>query len=176
MAITAALVEATGYMLKYLLTQDGVSAGSPTVDSFLVIPNNGGATPDLRTDALTGAAAEGHGKLQEIIRARIDGYGPIAAGALSQAQARALLSSDDATNAVLTNRNIMSCQMYVTPRTQVGSGGVLVGGQAGSGAAWLCDATVDASGDPVVQVGTARRPPAVGTCYLTIHLRHSMDH
>lgn len=176
MAITAALVEATGYMLKYLLTQDGVSAGSPTVDSFFLIPNNGGATPDLRTDALAGAAAEGANNLHRIVRARIDGYGPIAAGALTQAQARALLNSDDPTNAVLTNRNIMSCQMYITPRTQVGSGGVLVGGQAGSGATWLCDVAVDASGDPTVQVGTARRPPAAGTAYLTIHLRHSIDH
>lgn len=174
MAITAVLVEATGYMLKYLLTQDGVSTGSPTTDSTLQIPNNGGASPDLRTDALTGAAAEGHNKLQEIIRARIDGYGPLAAGALSQAQSRALLNSDDAANAVLTNRNVMSAQLSIYPRTQ-GAAGV-VGGQAGSGVVWLCDAAIDGSGDPTVNVGTARRPPAASTAYLVIKLRHSMDH
>lgn len=175
MAITAVLVEASAYLLKYLLTQDGVSAGSPFVDSTLLLPNNGGATPDLRTDALTGAAAEGASNLLRIMRARIDGFGPIAAGPLTQAQARALLNSDDATNAVLTNRNIMSCRLHVYPRSQ-GAAGAGVGGQSGAPVTWLCDASVDVSGDPIVGVTTARRPPQASTAYLEIKLRHSYDH
>lgn len=175
MAITAQLVEATGYMLKYLLTQDGTSTGSPTTDSTLVIPNAAGVTPDLRTDALAGAAAEGQQKLQQIIRARIDGYGPLAAAALTRAQARALLNSDDNGNAVLVNKNILSCRLDIIPRSQ-GAAGFGVGGQAGAPVAWLADADVDASGDPVVTVATARRPPAASTAYLTIKLRHSLDH
>ena len=175
MAITAVLVEASAYMLKYLLTQDGASTGSPLTDSTFVIPNNAGVTPDLRTDALAGAAAEGHGVLQEIIRARIDGYESLAAGALTRAQARALLNSDDATNVVLTNRNVMSCRLSIIPRSQ-GAAGFGVGAQALAPNVWLCDADVDVSGDPVVAVFTARRPPAAGTAYLTIKARHSYDH
>lgn len=175
MAITAQLVEASSFMLKYLLTQDGASTGSPLTDSTLVIPNSGGATPDLRTDALTGAGAEGHSHLQEIIRARIDGYPPLAAGALTRAQARSLLNSDDNANAVLTNRNVQSARMHIYPRSQ-GAAGFGVGAQAGAPVTWLCDADVDASGDPVVAVFTARRPPAASTAYLEVKLRHTIDH
>ncbi|KKL10631.1 hypothetical protein LCGC14_2553900, partial [marine sediment metagenome] len=54
MAITLALVEATSDRLMYLATQDGVISSPPVVaDGFVVIPNAGGATPDLQTDALS---------------------------------------------------------------------------------------------------------------------------
>lgn len=45
--VTFALVDVTPYRLRYLVTTTGGAGGT-------VLPNAGGATPDLRTDALGG--------------------------------------------------------------------------------------------------------------------------
>jgi hypothetical protein len=47
--ITIELVDTTPYRLRYLLTLTGQSAGA------VVLPNAAGASPDLRTDALSAA-------------------------------------------------------------------------------------------------------------------------
>lgn len=81
MAVTAALVFAGHNMLRYLVTQDGAAG------TTLTITSDGSATPDLQTDSLAGP-------IKNLSKAATAGYGNIAAGALTQAQARALWLSD----------------------------------------------------------------------------------
>jgi hypothetical protein len=123
MAATAALVFAGSNRLRYLITGDAMGGA-------VTIPNDGGATPDLLTDCLPGP-------LRQIIRARLDGIGVIAAGALTQAQARALLLSDSVA-ANVGNTKVPRAICMVTSR--VALGGAFV------------DANVDGGGDPVVAV------------------------
>jgi len=159
MALTAVLVDSAPNRLRYLLSQNGVvsSPPSPVVDGTVTIPNDGGVTPDLRTDL-----GLPRGGLAEVVRARLDGYRSlIAAGTpLTQAQARAILNSDDPTRALLTNNNAPRAVMNLAPRT-----GLLN---------WNIDANVDAQGDPVV-VAQSTIGAGVGTCYLDIYYRHTMD-
>lgn len=154
MALTAALVESTPYRLRYLLTADGVvtSPTDPDVDALVVIANDAGATPDLRTDASAGP-------LDEIINVRINGYGPIVAGAITQAQARALYLSDDAAAAVLTNDLVGRAVSEVQGRT-----GRL---------SWAVDATIDLQGDPCLTVRCTAG--VAGTGYVDLHFRHTYD-
>jgi hypothetical protein len=84
MAITATLAFAGHNFLRYLI--DSSAGAGETVE----IPSTGGATPDLRTDALAGP-------LKQIANVFGSGYGSIpSTGVASQAQARALLLSDGA--------------------------------------------------------------------------------
>jgi hypothetical protein len=154
MALTAQLVESTPYRLRYLLTNDGVdsSPSDPDVDGSVTIPNDAGVTPDLRTDA-----SPGH--LDRIINVRLNGYGPLPAGAITQAQARALLASQDAAGAVLTNDLVGRAVCEVQGRT-----GRLT---------WAVDVDVDVQGDPVVIVRSS--VGVAGTGYLDIHFRHTYD-
>ena len=159
MAITVALVDATPYRLRYLATQDGVISSPPVAaDGLVTILNDGGATPDLRTDATVNAGPSGPA-LRKLLRVRLDGYGPVAAGAINQAQARALMNSDDAAGAVLINHNVGRAVTAITPRT-----GVI---------AWATDWNVDAQGDPVCEVRSATG--TVATAYVDIHYRHTYD-
>lgn len=82
MAVTAALVRATGNRLTYLLTQDG------TAGTTLNITATGAASPDLLTDT-----AGRQGALRKLAKANSDGYGAIATP-MTQAKARAVLMSD----------------------------------------------------------------------------------
>lgn len=153
MALTAALVESTPYRLRYLLTNDGVddSPSDPDIGGLVTIPNDLGVTPDLATDASAGP-------LDRVINVRRNGYGPFPAAAITQAQARALMNSDDAAN-VLGNDLVGRCVCEVTGRT-----GRL---------SWAVDIDVDGQGDPIVlarsSVGVA------GTGYLDIYFRHTYD-
>lgn len=164
MAIVFQLVEATPYRLRYLATQDGVISSPPVAaDGFNTIPNDAGATPDLQTDILTAGGARGEPSgglpLQVPIRARLDGIGPIVAGALNQAQARAIFNSDDNAIAVLVNQYVPRCQIRHDPRL-----GVI---------AWATDANVDGQGDPVIEVRS--EVGAAATCYIDLHLEHTGD-
>jgi hypothetical protein len=162
LAITAILLSATPERLLYQLTRDAVADGN----NALTIPNDGGATPDLLTDALTGLAdSSGPGPLLAIIRARLDGYGPIAAGALTQAQARALLASDDAGRAVLVSRLIGRCIMRITPRGATAA--------ADMNGYWNVDANVDGQGDPVVAIAGPSDGASAQLAILEIRFRHS---
>ncbi len=164
MALTiTALVDATPYRLRYLATQDGVitSPSNPDVDALATIPNNGGATPDLRTDIETVSVSGAGGiPLREIIRARLDGFGPLAPGALTQAQARAIMNSDDPTSAVLTNQRVGRAVCRVYPRT-------------GNNVPWAVDVNVDGQGDPVIEVRSGTGTAA--TAYVDVHFRHTDD-
>lgn len=161
MALTATLVEATPKRLRYLLTN--VSPASTSV----TLPNDAGATPDLRTDCVTGLGTTKSSQgarglcLLDIMQARINGIGPIAAGtALNQAQARAILLSDDAASAVLTNYNVPRAIATVAART--------------NGRNWSVDANVDGQGDPVLVV-TVSSAVANDAAYLDIFMRDTRD-
>lgn len=123
MATTAALAFAGNNRLRYLITDDAMGG-------TVTIPNDGGATPDLLTDSLPGP-------LKQIFQARTNGIGTIAPGALTQAQARALLLSD-AQAANVGNSRVPRAICMWTPRA--------------AGTAAEIDANVDGQGDPVVAV------------------------
>lgn len=97
MAITAVLVFAGHNRLRYLITS---TAGNESVS----IESDGGPTPDLLTDSLAGP-------LKQILRVKTQGYGKIPTGALNQAQARALLQSDNNAALVGPNKPTAMCQL-----------------------------------------------------------------
>jgi hypothetical protein len=143
MAIVVQLVDNTPFALVYLCTQDGVVSSPPVAaDGLFTIPNTiGGATPNLDTDSIVNTGGAGGLPLNRLIDARNTGYGPIAAGALTQAQARALFARNDLAGTVLTNFLITRAYTTITPRT-----GMIV---------WGVDWNVDAQGDPVCEVRSA---------------------
>ena len=134
MATTAALVAQFGNHLRYLLTESG-AGGTVTIGS------SGGVTPDLQTDSLAGP-------IKAISKAQSTGIGTIAAGALTQAQARALWLSDATVS--VGNLDVPRTLVRLTPRT-----GATV---------WIVDAN-QSGGDPVIQ---ATASAAAGTAYLDI--------
>jgi len=146
--------------LVYELNQSG-NANPETI----IIPNDGGATPDLQTDALAGVQFGpppiGGLSLYRLLRARNNGWGPLPAGALDQGQARALLLGWDQSNLVITNPLVQ----YATTRAQ---------SLAGTDAlAWSVDADVDAQGDPVLVVESNAFGSGFnrGLCLIEIELR-----
>lgn len=159
MPIVAVLLSATPMRLLYQLSGDGA----------LTIPNDGGASPDLLTDAIAGAASgpmagAGGSPLLAIMRARLDGYGPIPAGALNQAQARALLQSEDAARAVLVSLAVGRCFCRITPRGAAAA--------ADLNSHWTVDANVDGGGDPVLAI-VATAGGSAQVAILEIIFRHS---
>ncbi len=121
--VITGLVESTPNRLRYLLTDTAVSP--PVVDT-VTIPNAGGVTPDLRTDILAAMAANADGssgsELQGVINAGVNGYPPnttagllVAAGALTQAQARSIMNSDDPAG-LLANLLLPRATVTIEPR------------------------------------------------------------
>jgi hypothetical protein len=82
MAVTATLVEAAPNRLRYLLAASGGGLS-------LNITTTGAATPDLLTDSV-------QGPLKKLAKVITDGFAAFAAGAQTQAKARALWLSDRA--------------------------------------------------------------------------------
>ena len=170
MPITAQLAAAGPHLLKYLLTQSVASATASPLVALTFTNQANQATPDLRTDATTGRTNAGvtSAPLLGILRSRIDGFPMegIAAAAQTQAQARARLASDQV-GALLTDPHALSAELFVTPR---GDAGVT---------SWSADASVDASGDPVVVVRTrtipSTLPVANRRAILTIRCRHTIN-
>jgi hypothetical protein len=139
MATTAALQIARANRLEYLVTADAMGGA-------LTIPNDAGVTPDLQTDTV-GVG----GLLRQMILARLNGYGAVAAGALSQAQARSIFQGEAA--AAVGNAMIPRAQTFVQPRT--------------GATAWIVDWNVDGAGDPVCVVTATA---AAGTAILVIEV------
>ncbi len=138
MAATASLCFAGNNRLRYLITGDEVG-GAVTID------NDGSASPDLQTDSPPGP-------LKQLALAGVNGIGTVAAGALTQAQARsAYLSDDDA--AVIGNSRVPRAICRFTPRT------------AGATPSSV-DANVDGENNPVLTVTV----PADSVGYLDIEL------
>jgi hypothetical protein len=136
MATTVALVLARPNLLRYLATADAMGG-------LATIPNDAGVTPDLQTDTATVG-----GPVRNMIVARLNGYGAIAAGALNQAQARSVFCGD---GAGAGNANIPRGRLDVIPRTGVTT--------------WIVDANVDGGGDPTIEVTASA---AAGTAYVEL--------
>jgi hypothetical protein len=138
MANTAVLVFQGHNRLRYRCTADEVGGA-------VTIANDGGASPDLQTDALAGP-------IRAIARSRIDGYGILAAGARTQAQARSMLLADEPL-ADLGTEKVARCICRVTDR-------------AAGATPSAVDANVDGDGDPTVVVTLA----ADAVAYLDIEV------
>lgn len=141
MAATAALVFAGNNRLRYLVTGDEMGG-------VATIANDGGATPDLTTDTLPGP-------LKQIALAAVNGLGTVAAGVLTQAQARAMLLSDP-TGATIGNNKVPRAICRVTPR---------LAGATPS----MVDANVSMAGEPIIEVTV----PADSTTYLDVELANA---
>lgn len=174
------LVENTPYRLRYLAFQDGVISSPPLLsDGFAVIPNDGGPSPDLLTDL----ANDPVGPLARIVRARLDGLGAVISPPgtpLTQAQARALLLSDDPTNATLTNNTVPRALIVsqcsgrsFNPLDPFDPGPPQLNWILSSLVDFCLDANVDADGDPIVEVRSGLGFP--GFAYIDIHERHTYD-
>lgn len=142
MAVTALLVFQRANRLRYRLTQDG-NAGTT-----LTITTTGAASPDLLTDSVAG-------KIRQIAKAFTNGYGAFAAGALTQAKARALWLSDRIASNPGSTEVITTARCEITPRT------------GATQPDWLVDANVDGSGHPILSI-TAQA--GAGTAYLDVEL------
>jgi hypothetical protein len=140
-AITATLVSAGHNRLRYLLSS--ASTGTDTV----TITTTGAATPDLLTDTGTN-----QGPIKKLAKAFTDGYGSFAAGALTQAQSRALWLSDSTGGTPVVAGNLLV--PLARPRLEPISGSGLYG----------IDANVDGSGHPTLVVTSV----GGGTAYLDI--------
>lgn len=162
MAITFQLVDNAPGSLVYLCTQDGVVSSPPVAaDGFATIPNTiGGATPNLDTDSIVNSTGSGGLPLNKLIDVRNTGYGPIAAGAITQAQARALFARNDLAGTVLTNFHIPRAYTTITPRL-----GMI---------AWGVDWNVDAQGDPVCEVRSATGTAATAMLRIALETHSSL--
>lgn len=146
MAVTAALVYAGKNRLRYLLTQDGAAG------TTLNITTDGSATPDIRTDSAGG-------QIEALARAATDGFGTFAAGALTQAQARALWLSDW-TAGLAGGPGASPGPMQKTAVCEITSR------TADIAQTWLVDANVS-GGNPVIAI-TAQAGAA--TAYLDVEI------
>lgn len=134
MAVTALLVYQGHNNLRYKITAAG-QGGSVT------ITGDGSPTPDLQTDTLAGG-------LHTIALAGVDGIGTIAAGALTQADARDILLADDS-GASVGNAKAPRARCVLSLRSQIEAS---------------VDADVDGNANPNIVVTLS----AVGVAYLDI--------
>lgn len=147
MAITATLVFAAHNRLRYLLTTTSTGTDTGTITT------TGGATPDVRTDLGTN-----QGPVLKLARAATDGFGIIAAGALTQGQARSLWLSDRAAGGAMP---MISPNMTPTAVCKLVP-------QNGSTANWFVDANVS-GGNPTINL-TSIGVGVSGGCYLDIEV------
>lgn len=136
MAMVATLVEQGHNRLRYLVTTDVTGAASVN------ITDTGAATPDLLTDSV-------YGPIKTCAKAVANGLGILAAGAKTQAQARAIWMADNS-DTVLGNSKVPRCEAVLTIR--------------GGTAAWSVDANVDGSGNPLLTVSANQ----TGSAYLDV--------
>jgi len=130
MATTASLVYAGHNRLRYLITSTTTGADSVTITS------TGAVSPDLKTDTLAGP-------LKNMANAFENGYGQLAAGALTQAKSRAIWLSDDPANLVTVNGAMpISAICQIVERDASLDPDVSV------------DANVDGGGHPTIVVNT----------------------
>jgi hypothetical protein len=136
MGTTVTLVEASPTHLRYRI--DFTGGGGSTFS----ITSTGAATPDLLTDS-------SQGPLKKLAKVISDGYGTFAAGAQTQAKARALWCSDyiGAQPAIAGNNLLPTARMKLSPVSGTDSIG------------WTVDADVSA-GNPVIN---GQKTTALGT-------------
>lgn len=140
MANTAVLVYQSHNRLRYLITADEVGGA-------FEVQNDGGATPDLQTDSLAGP-------IKQIALAQTQGIGDIAPGALTQAQARALLLADGSED--VGNSRVPRCICVVTDRTAAAALSVDANQSAGNP---IITGTIAADGVGYLDVIALQSPP-----------------
>jgi hypothetical protein len=138
---TAVVVFAGYHRVRYLIASEGIGAES------ISIPTIGGATPDTLTDS------RGSGVIKELSKVVADGYGLFAAGAQTQAKARALWLSDTSGANPGSQATTPLARSVITPRTGAGR--------------FLIDANVSA-GNPVISISIQGDGAGVSTAYLDI--------
>jgi len=155
MAITIARHWVDKNKIVYLCT----SGGSP-LGGTGTIPSAGGATPDLATDAAyNGFGEAGGAAMRRACRSGLDGNGTVAAGAWTQALARALLLLDAGALNANTMGGILAArlQCHIVPRDVT--------------ATWVVDVDVDGAGIPEINVTSSVDE---GVAYLHVSLVHSL--
>lgn len=150
MAITGTLVEQGQNRLRYLIT------ATDTSDLDIDITSTGAATPDLLTDS-----AGTNGIVRKLAKAFTNGYGKLAAGVLTQAQARALWLSDDPTNTVAAAGN----GLVATAVSRIAARGNNL-----TPIAAQVDANVDGGGHPILTVTLS----AAGSVYLDVEVLNTI--
>lgn len=155
MALTATLAWVDSNSLVYRIVN------AATLGTTVTITASGAATPDLVTDgASTAFGKPVSAALRRVVRAGLDGIGSVAAGALTQANARALLLEDGliGTSSGVTTPN---ARMSLVNRATAGNDQMQV------------DANVDGSGRPTIVITCAA---VACTYYLHVDLNHSLAH
>ena len=143
MAVTPSLVYAGHNRLRYLISG---TTGTGTITT------TGAASPDLLTDTLAGP-------LKNLANAFTNGFGKLPAGALNQAQSRAIWLSDDAANAVEnTDGSPPTARCALTMRSQALTGP----------AEAAVDANVDGGGHPTLIITAGSTAGAAWTAYLDV--------
>jgi hypothetical protein len=154
MAVTATLVFVGHNSLRYLLAQDGQAGTTKTITT------TGAATPDLLTDSV-------QGPIKKLAKAFTDGYGSLPAGALTQAQARALWMSDraDAANAPSAGDPAGAISLVPTAKCWLSPTSIPASMN------WRVEANVDGSGHPTLNI-TAQA--GAGNCYLDVEISNAI--
>ena len=129
--------------LRYLVDSSGGALAG--------VSCNGGPSPDLLTDSLGGP-------IKAMAKVVTQGYGQVPAGAITQAQSRAIFN-DDNSGANIGNAMIERAQLRVTPRSIAG-GAIL---------RWLVDAD-QVAGAPFITITTFTGDGATGFAYLDVQL------
>ena len=135
MSIT--LVEQGHNRLRYLVVDEGAA---------LVITTTGAASPDLLTDSLAGP-------IKVCANAFTTGLGILPAGALTQAQSRAIWMADNS-DTVLGNVNVPRALVRLVARS-------------GTSQHWTIDADVDGGGHPVINIASNTQAGG-GECYVDV--------
>jgi hypothetical protein len=128
MAVILNLVKQSSNWLRYLYIEDGEGPTGATITT------TGAVSPDIRTDSV------GSGPLKKLAKTVPDGFGQFAAGAQTQAKARALFLSDwTGIGGDPGNENQTTARIRIVPRV-------------GVGAAWTADCNVDGGGNPTITI------------------------
>lgn len=138
MATLGSLVGIGKNTLRYLITHTDLTP--------FVLTDTGAPSPDLLTDT-----AGRNGVLRKMATVFTTGYGQFPAGALTQAQARAMLAND-ASGANVGNANIPRAQCSAVARS-------------GSNT-YQVDVGVDGAGHPTITVTPGIN--SAGSCYLDL--------
>lgn len=138
-AMTVQLVEAGFNRLRYLVSS--ILALPATID---ITTLGGPAGSDLLADSTAGP-------IHQCANAFAVGLGQLAAGAKTQAQARAIWLADGS-DAVLGNSKVPRCSVKLQPRETTVQG-------------WTVDANVDASGHPFIVISNNS---TLGEAYLDV--------
>lgn len=157
---TVTLVDATPYRLRYLV--DRVSRANPIV----IIPNGGGASPDLWTDALSAAGQAG--SLPLLARALNQA---VATGGTGQGEARKVLLEDD-TSATPAQVAIDGYRVHckLTPRgPTLPQVGISIDANEGANAG----APASSNGRAVLVIGVGTGQVTDGYHYLDVELVHT---